>query len=196
MFFSEIPDNGKLVLACTDQPIGCTTNIQLHLCTYFCTNTQTHSLIFCLLNATHNWSLPIFQSALVINIAQHNNSAYKATSVSLKANFSCQWWRVCRRKESNERRVSQKERQDGVEPYIITSTILSPLFSSHFFFSLPLGFGTNRFIWHIEHCTQSTGWLLKVVYREWPRRSFTTIDYNAIHQRSSKPLRGSARYKP
>lgn len=38
--------------------------------------------------------------------------------------------------ESNERRMSLPNRQDGVEDSIITSTILSPLFPSSFFSSL------------------------------------------------------------
>lgn len=57
-------------------------------------------------------------------------------------------------------------------------------------------FGTNRFIHRIGWGVQSTGWLLKVVYWGWPCLTFGTIDYRAIHQRSCKPLRRSARYKP
>lgn len=109
--------------------------------------------------------------------------------------FSCQWWRACRWKKSNERRMSLNKRQDGMDGYIITSTILSLLFPSHFFLFSSC-FGTNRFICHIGHSTQSTGWLLKVVYWGWPCLTFNAIDYSAIHQRNCKPGRGSAWYKP
>lgn len=88
--------------------------------------------------------------------------------------------------------MSPNKRQDGVDGYIITSTMLSLLvpliFSSCF--------STNRFICHIGHSAQSTGWLLKVVYWGWLCILFNTADYRAIHQRSCKPWRGSARYKP
>lgn len=137
----------------------------------------------------HDWSLPTFQAALVIKIVHHNNSAYKPPQVRFKTNFSCQWWRACRWKESNERRMSQNKRRDGVEGYIITSTILRLLLSPHFFL-FSYCFGTNRFTCHIGRSTQSTGRLLKVVYRGWPCLTLYTIDYSAIHQRSCKPLRG------
>ncbi len=165
-----------------------TANIQLRLCTYFSTNTHTHLLYVCSMSQ-QDWSLPTFQAALVIKIVHRNNSAYEPTQVSFKTNYSCQWWRACRWKESNERRMSQNKRRDGVEGYIITFTILRLLVSPHFFL-FSYCFGTNRFICHIRRSAQSTGRLLKVVYRGWPCLTFYTIDYSAIHQRGCKPLRG------
>lgn len=104
--------------------------------------------------------------------------------------------------EGSERGMSQnKEGRMGCravgrgEGCVITSTILNPLFPSHFFLSSSC-FGTNGFIRHIGWGVQSTGWLLKVVYRGWPCLTFGTIECGAIHQRSREPLRGSARYKP
>lgn len=141
----------------------------------------------------HEWSLLTFQAALVIKNVRNNNSAYTPTHVSFKVKFSCQWWRAWRWKESNERRMSKNKMQDGVEGYIITSTILSSL---SFFSLFSYCFGTNRFVCHIGRSTQSAGWLLKVVYQGWPCLTFYTIDYSAINQRSCKPLRGSARYQP
>lgn len=169
-----------------------TANKQLHLCTYF--STYTH-LLYVYSMPYRDWSLQTLQAALVIKIVRYNNSAHKPMQVSFRVNFTCQWWRACRWRESSERRMSRYKRQDGVEGYIITSTILSQLLSSHFFL-FSYCFGTNRFIHHIGRSTQSTGWLLKVVYWGWPCLSFYTIDYSAIHQRRSKPLRGPARHKP
>lgn len=104
------------------------TQQQACFCAYMSAHTH-YSVVY------HDWSLQTLQAALVIKIVHYNNSAYM--QVSFKANFSCQWWRACRRKESSERRMSQNKRQNGVEGSIITSTILSLLCTSHFF-SLPI----------------------------------------------------------
>lgn len=134
----------------------------------------------------HDWSLQAVRAALVIKNEHHSNSAYSPTQVSFQANFSCQCWRARSWREISEKRMSQNKRQDGVEGYIITSTKLISLLSSHFFSLFAYCFGTNRFICHIRHGTQSTRWLLKVVYQGWPCLPFYTIDYSAIHQRGCK----------
>lgn len=112
-----------------------TANIQLPLCTYF-KHTQTHSL-YVYSMTYHDWSLQTLQAALVIKIV-HQNSVHQLVQVSFKVNFTCQWWSTCRWKESNERRMSRNTRHDGAEGYIITSTILNLLRSSHFLFSSPI----------------------------------------------------------
>lgn len=111
---------------------------------------------------------------------------YFSAAVSLKVNFGCQWWRA-----SRLGRTPQNKKQDGVEGYIITSTILSLLLCLSFLLLFSFCFGTNRFICHIGHNTQSAGWLFKGFFVTGGglvslSTLLTTVPF----------IRGSARYKP
>lgn len=118
----------KQVSSCIDQQSNSTTHscVFAHVLAQTHTRKHTHTL-FSYPMPYHGWSLLAFQEALVIKIVHHNISAYRPKKVSLKCTSAASN-RACRWKESNERRMSLHNRQDGVEDCIITSTILSLLF--------------------------------------------------------------------
>lgn len=113
--------------------------------------------------------------------------------VSLKVNFSCQWWRAYRWEESNGRRMPQNKMQDwgGLHDYFHHISYVAFL---KFFLLFSFCFGTNKLMPHEAQHSINRVIIKSILPGGWAFRN--TIDYCVIHQRNCKPLRGSAQYKP